>query len=508
MIKLFAKPYRKFWILGLLLVIGASAVFFSFNTKKKKQKIEEAKKATDAESDRTYKVVREDLPIGLIQGGTVNASHKHKLALQANFKTKLLWVVDENSWVKKGDVLMRFETDELKQKIEDYEIDLDNLKKELDIAIEDSKILESTNAADIQSAEDKLQQAEDAMRKYRRFERTRTINNHENNINTAESALRDAENAYTELRDSELGNDDETKSADEKRREELEVKQEAIDSKAVSLENVEGDYRAWRRYDHPTKIKRLRNDLEQAQLNLRKVRISVNSKVIQKRRSIEYYRRRIRMTQTQLDRHRSYMDMMVIKAPVEGVVIYSDPDRRWGRLDVKVGMDVGKGQILITIPEMSNLIVDFDLPEEYRSKVNVGDVAVISPDSLVGTKFSGKVMSIATLPVNMVSWDSASPKVYKAKIQFDKQSPLLVNGMSVQLNIVTKVIPKTLFVPVESVFEDNDRFYVYKHTVTGVEEQDVKLGESNDNFVQITEGIEEGDIVYLYRPYQKKQDKQ
>ena len=250
------------------------------------------------------------------------------------------------------------------------------------------------------------------------------------------------------------------------------------------------------------------NDLEQAQLNLRKVRISVNSKVIQKSRSIEYYRRRIRMTQTQLDRHREYMDMMVIKAPVEGVVIYSDPDRRWGRLDIKVGMEVNKGQILVTIPEMSNLIVEFDLPEEYRSKVNVGDTAVISPDSLVGTKFTGKVMSIATLPVNMVSWDSASPKVYKAKLQFDKQSPLLVNGMSVQINIITKIIPKTLFVPVEAVFEDNDRFYVYKHTLGGVKEQDVKLGESNDNFVQITEGIEENDIVYLYRPYQKKQDKQ
>ena len=506
--KIFARPYLKYWIIVLIAVLGIGFTVYRSQVRKKNAKLEQQKKATDAESDRTFKVKREDLPIGLIQGGTVNASHKHKLALQANFKTKLLWVVDENTWVKKGDVLMRFETDELKQKIEDYEIDLDNLKKELDIAIEDGKILESTNAADIQSAEDKLQQAEDAMRKYRRFERARTINTHETNIANAESALKTAESDYTELRDSELGNDEENKSADEKRREELESKQETIDSKSVSLENVEGDYRAWRRYDHPTKIKRLRNDLEQAQLNLRKVRISVNSKVIQKQRSIEYYRRRIRMVQTQLDRHRSYMDMMVITAPVEGVVIYSDPDRRWGRLDVKVGMEVGKGQILITIPEMSNLIVDFDLPEEYRSKVNVGDVAVISPDSLVGTKFTGKISSIATLPVNMVSWDSASPKVYKSKIQFDKQSPLLVNGMSVQLNIVTKIIPKTLFVPVEAVFEDNDRFYVYKHTLTGVEEQDVKIGESNDNFVQITEGIEEGDIVYLYRPYQKKQDKE
>ena len=154
--KLFARQYIKYWVIAFIVVAVAVFATYKSYTKKQKSKLEQQKRATDAESDRTYKVKREDLPIGLIQGGTVNASNKHKLALQANFKTKLLWVVDENSWVKKGDVLLRFETDELKQKIEDYEIDLDNLKKELDIAIEDGKILESTNAADIQSAIDLL----------------------------------------------------------------------------------------------------------------------------------------------------------------------------------------------------------------------------------------------------------------------------------------------------------------------------------------------------------------
>ena len=77
--------------------------------------------------------------------------------------------------------------------------------------------------------------------------------------------------------------------------------------------------------------------------------------------------------------------------------------------------------------------------------------------------------------------------------------------MSVQINIVTKTIPNTLAVPVEAVFEDNDRFFVYRATLTGPKEVDVKIGESNDNFVQITEGLKEGNVVYLYRPYQKTQ---
>ncbi|MBR7128060.1 MAG: efflux RND transporter periplasmic adaptor subunit [Lentisphaeria bacterium] len=504
------KSSRKFWIVGsillILLVIAVMVVINRRNFRKNQQESQQ-KQVSSAVSDRTFKVQRDDLPIGLIQGGTVNASKKHKLSLRANFGTKLLWIIEENSWVKAGDVLIKFETDDLKKRIEDYEIDLDNLTKELAIAIEEEKILASTNAADIQAAVDRLQQAQDALKKYRRIERVNSRNSHEEKIKDAENALKDAQDAYEEVRDSRDNSNSSNSDEDpeEVYREKLQTKLDTVESKEIALTTAESNRRAWRRYDHPNRLMVLNNALENAELNLRKVKISVNAKLVQKKRQIDNYRKRIKMTETQLERHRSYMEMMVIKAPVDGVVIYSDPDQTWGRTEVQVGMDVGKGRVLITIPEMSNLIVDFDLPEAYRSKIKVGDEAIISPDSLPGVKVTGKISNIATLPVNLINWDSSSPKVYKAKIQFDEQSPLLVNGMSVQLNVVTKVIPKTLFVPVEAIFEDNDRFFVYQSTLGGVEEVDVKIGESNDNFVQILSGLKEGDVVYLYRPYQNKQ---
>jgi multidrug efflux pump subunit AcrA (membrane-fusion protein) len=167
-------------------------------------------------------------------------------------------------------------------------------------------------------------------------------------------------------------------------------------------------------------------------------------------------------------------------------------------------MDIWKRLILMTIPDMANLIIDFDLPEQYRSKVKIGDKVIISPDSLPGVKLRGKISKIATLPVNMIHWDQSSPKIYKSVITLDEQSDKLVSGMSVQVEIVTKVIKGTLFVPVEAVFEDNDRFFVYKKTFSGPKEVEVTIGESNDNYVQIEKGLQENDIVYLYRPYQKK----
>ena len=138
--------------------------------------------------------------------------------------------------------------------------------------------------------------------------------------------------------------------------------------------------------------------------------------------------------------------------------------------------------------------------------MQIGNRATITPDSLPGERFETTISHIATLPVNMVQWDSASPKIYKTKLKLDKQSSKLVNGMSVQIHVVTKVIPKVLFVPIEAVFEENDRFFVYRSGANGPEEVTVGIGESNDNFVHIKSGLKEDDVIYLYRPYQKSKD--
>ena len=160
----------------------------------------------------------------------------------------------------------------------------------------------------------------------------------------------------------------------------------------------------------------------------------------------------------------------------------------------------------MTIPEMSNLVIDFDLPEQYRSQVDVNNDIIISPDSLPGVKATGKIEKIATLPTTINFWDSSSPKIYKSRGVLTEQNPEFVNGMSVQLDIVTGVIKDTLFVPIEAVFEDKDRLFVYRMNGSVPEARDVKIGNSNTNFVEITEGLAEGDVVCLYKPYQKKQE--
>ena len=499
---------KKLFIFGgiLLLIAGFCGVYFGVYLPRKNA-IQASGKKTEKndDMDRTFRVRRDDLVIGLQQGGYVNASKKHKLALQANHRTKLIWVIDENTKIKKGDLLAKFEVDDLLEKIENFEIELDNLTKELDLAKENYRVIVSENAAALQDAEEKLSQADDALRKYRRFERINKRDSLELAITEAEDALKTEEDAYREARDKQYEATS-TQNAEEVRQAALDKQQARIDKAENTLTNAEDNFKVFRRYDHPSQLLRLVNAYDQAKLTLQKVKISTESKAIQQRKSMENLRRRVRWVSKQLQRYKEYLPMMEWRAPEDGVVIYGDPDRRWGNIDVKLGIEVGRGQVLITIPEISNLVVDFDLPEQFRSKVQVGNKATITPDSLPGEKFDATISHIATLPVNMVSWDSASPKIYKTKLKLDKQSAKLVNGMSVQIHVVTKVIPKVLFVPIEAVFEENDRFFVYRSGLGGPQEVTVEIGESNDNFVQIKSGLQENDVVYLYRPYQKSQD--
>lgn len=455
--------------------------------------------------DRTYTVKRNDLILGISSSGSVNARKKHKLSLEANLGTKLLWVIDENTHVKEGDVLARFDAENLNNTIEDGTVELDNLEKELEVLIQQQNIQVSTDAESLRTALDRLDKSEDALRKYRRYELRQSRDSLDAKISEAETALTKARNDYDDFQSTLATANSSDQSEQAKLQAELETKKKAITTAEKALETAESNRKVFQRYDNPTKIRDLENSVEQDKLNLEKVKVSIDSQTAKDQRQIDNTKIRIRRKTKDLEQQKSYVPMMELTAPVDGIVLYGDSDSRWGRVDVKLGMDVHRGMVLITIPDMKKMIVEFDLPEIYRSKVEVGNEIIITPDSLQGVKYKGRLDSIDTLPVNWLLWDQNSPKIYKCKIEIEDPDERLVNGMNVQLQIVTGVVKDALAVPVEAVFEEGSKFFVYKVGVTGPKEEPVTLGRSNDTFVEITEGIEEDDVVYLYRPFQKRE---
>ena len=495
------KLRKKFWkiLIPVLVLAAAGGGYFLYRG------LTQDKKGGGSESplpDRIFRVKKGEMILGVTLTGSVNAKFKHKLAMEAPFGTKLIKVVDENTHVKAGDVVAEYETYDLQLRIEDLRVLLDNRKKDLEIALEELEILKSSNEADVRTATDSVSTAEDAYNKYWRLEGPRDKDNQRMNVSDAETAMEEAEEAMKEAQAT-------FRSTTYSTVEEEEKAQTTVNSAVQKYENAVTKYNSttlerkiFRRYTHPNKLKSLRNSLIQAKLNLTKVKVRTQSSLLQKEKQVFQIRTQIRNYERDLKRHESYMPMMKLIAPVDGIVIYGDPDRRWGNPEVKVGMDARRKQVIITIPDMSKLIVNVNLPEQYRSKVHLHNRVFITPDSIQTIKLPGKITKIASLPVTLIPWDQNSPKIYQTNVDFTGYDKRVVSGMSVQVEVVSRVLKDVMYVPIEAVFEEGGHLIVYEKTLSGPEKTVIKIGESNNNYVEVTEGLEEGDEVYLYRPFQ------
>ena len=495
------KKLRRLLIWVALLLIVLLGILVWLYQKSLTAAGEAELEAAAKQVDRTFVLKRGELVLGVNLPGTVSASKKHRVVPEANIRTTIVWIIEENSRIRKGDVLVRLDGTELENRIADGRIELENLEKEQALALEAQRLEDSTQAANHKAAEDRVIKADDSRRKYLRFERRQKRESLDLAIETARNKVDAAKDTYRNYKNNPETDSDEEKQKAYKKK--LTDAQTAISNAENELINAENARRVWKLYDDPSKIKALDNEVDQAALNMEKVKVAIESSRARTRRQLNNYRLRIRRVSENLKQNEDFLAKMTIAAPADGIVIYGNPDRPGSNPDIKPGMEVWRGMILMTIPEMSNMIVNVDLPEQFRSKVKVGDRVIVSPDALPALKFYGEVEEIPTLPVNVIFWDSGSPKVYKSRVKFDKQSDLLVNGMSVQIEIVTNTLKDVLFVPVEAIFEDKERFFVYvQEPQGGSREADVVIGESNARFVEIKEGLRENDVIYLYRPYE------
>ena len=492
------KRWKKILLIVLCVLAAAGMVLYFampglFRSKKS------AKNESKA-PDRIYPVKRGDMVIGIMLKGSVNAKTKHKLALEAPWGTKLIRVVDENKRVKKGDIVAEFEASDLILRVDDYKLTIEQTKKDLAIALEERAVLISTNKADIRSARDKVTDCEDAYSKYVRLEGPRDrvelkVSDAETELSEAEEGVTTAKNDYESTVFADEASEKKAKQAitdAEKKRESAETK----------LNSAMLERKLFKRYTYPNKLKTLRNNLAQAKLDYEKTKVRTQSLLTQKNNQIYRYEITIRNNERQLKRHSSWLPMLTLIAPVDGIVTYGDPDRLWGNPEVKVGMDGRRKQVIITIPDMSKMIVDVNLPEQYRSKVTVGDPVIITPESIQTIKIKGKIASIASLPVNIIPWDKSTPKIYRTVVDFSDENPKIVSGMSVQVEVVSKILKDVISIPIEAVFEEGGQLLVYRKALSGPEKVNVKIGSTSDSAVEVTEGLEEGDEVYLYRPFQ------
>ncbi|MFH1881368.1 MAG: hypothetical protein ABIL62_01485, partial [Planctomycetota bacterium] len=133
-------------------------------------------------------------------------------------------------------------------------------------------------------------------------------------------------------------------------------------------------------------------------------------------------------------------------------------------------------------------------------KVRAGQPATIVMDAFPDKVLEGEVIEVAPLPDQQRGFMNPDLKVYKALVRIDGTHDFLKSRMSCKVQILVEQLEDAIIVPIQVVSNRVGNKVVYVITSQGHQERVVRTGLFNDTFVEIIEGLEEGEEIMLNPP--------
>ena len=148
----------------------------------------------------------------------------------------------------------------------------------------------------------------------------------------------------------------------------------------------------------------------------------------------------------------------------------------------------------ISISPDNTMSVSVSVDESDILSVSLGQKAEVTVNSLGEDTHSGSVTEI-----DRAGTSSSGVTVYTATVSIAKEEGMLA-GMSASTTISIEGVENALLIPVDALNRTSSSYYVYTsydaetNTLSGMKE--VTVGISNANYVEITSGLSEGDVIY------------
>jgi len=255
-------------------------------------------------------------------------------------------------------------------------------------------------------------------------------------------------------------------------------------------------------YEPEATRKEIKLRLESATISLDRVQEQIeNKKVIHKEDLLQKSLTMNQLTSTLADANTSMNNLFVV-SPANGIAIKEQnwsTQQKWG-----VGDQPYSGSKLIELPDLSQMRAEVKINEVDISKVLPGQRVEIRPDAFSDSAYTGKVELVANLAQNL---DYKSKiKIFPVQIRIDGQSKTLLPGLTISCKILVSEIPDVLFIPLESLFNEQGIDYVYIKSGSGFKRRNIKTGAVNTDYAIITEGLEENDLIALSNPFLNKEE--
>lgn len=202
----------------------------------------------------------------------------------------------------------------------------------------------------------------------------------------------------------------------------------------------------------------------------------------------------LRQAEISLENAKDTLENYTITSPISGTIVEKS---------YKAGEKTEQGKELCKIYDLTYLTLTLNVDELDISNVEVGQKVTITADAVEGKTYEGVVTK-----VSVAGTTSNGYTTYPVTIQIDETDGLMP-GMNVDAVLVMSASENTLAIP-QDALERGDKVMITADSPSAVNALDeaapdgyvyvaVETGVSNDSYIEVLSGLQEGDTV-AYTP--------
>lgn len=474
-------------IVAMVLVLGVGAMIFGMGS------------GSGSHRGDVFTAQKGDFEITIPSSGEFAALNQIEIKNQLENRAIVTEIVPEGSVVKKGDVLIRLNDDEVSNNLRNMQNAVDIAQNQYNTALADLEIMQKERESEMAKASVTVKLAELALKSWEEGE---LIAKREELSIALETSEKDHKRLVDRFEASKRLREQDFISEDEFRLDEIQL----IRAKA-SWEQAKRDQEIYEHYTREQDEATKKSDLDQAKGELIRTRVSYDARVASAESKVKTTKSQLDSDQERFAIANRQLAACIITAPQDGLVVYASSlnsgNWRDNENPPQVGTELYRNQTVMVLPDTSRMVAEVKVNEALSGLIKPGQRATLTSDASSKSILTGEVLSIGVL-AESGGWRDPNRRDYTVRIRVDGENDGAIKpSMRCKASIFVAHVDDAVYVPVQAVYRTGPVAYVYRPDGAGAAQHKVQVGRSSELYAEIISGLSEGDVVLTREPEQK-----
>src|SRR5262249_22468727 len=195
-------------------------------------------------------------------------------------------------------------------------------------------------------------------------------------------------------------------------------------------------------------------------------------------------------------------ERMVMKAPMDGVVVMQSIRRGMEFGQAQQGDQIYPGQPFMQIVDPSSMVVNSSVNQVDSELLRIGMKAIVRVDAFPGLELPAHVYAIGAVPVA-----GRRPNFMReipVRLKLEKTDPRIAPDLSASAEITLESEQQKAIAPLGAIFQDSPsaKPFAFVRSGEGWEKRELELGLRDNVRATVKSGLRNGDVVALDPPGQ------